>query len=141
MPTVSSYSFLSVYSCVVSSSLCIANLNDRLFHSRPSLPICPLLTCISQSAQSLSSRTVSFYSFRSLQLDHIANLEDRKSLLPRNHFPLDIVGIKAIITQALKQGQQYFSMPTVSSSSSYTGPSQPIWVVSSPALLLLLFLR
>src|SRR6267378_2497101 len=89
MPTVSSYSFLSVYSCVVSSSLCIANLNDRLFHSRPSLPICPLLTCISQSAQSLSSRTVSFYSFRSLQLDHIANLDDRKSLLPRNHFPLD----------------------------------------------------
>src|SRR5882762_8519646 len=41
----------------------------RLFHSRPSQPICPLLTCVSQSAQflhSLSSRTVSSYSFRSL---------------------------------------------------------------------------
>src|SRR6267378_233351 len=33
-----------------------------LLHSRPSQPICPLLTCISQSAQSLSSRTVSPYS-------------------------------------------------------------------------------
>src|SRR5467141_602985 len=37
-----------------------------LLHSRPSLPICPLLTCISQSAQSLPPRTVSSYSFRSL---------------------------------------------------------------------------
>src|SRR5467141_3534357 len=123
MPTVSSYSFLSVYSCVVSSSPSIANLH---------LPVgsIPFLQNGMFLLLSLPS---------SLQLDHIANLEDRKSLLPRNHFPLDIVGIKAIITQALKQGQQSFSMPTVSSSSSYNGPSQPIWVVSS--YMLLLFLR
>src|SRR6267378_1200301 len=61
-----------------------------LLHSRPSLPICPLLTCISQSAQSLHGPFLQNRKFlllslpsclqprsKCLQLDHIANLDDR----------------------------------------------------------------
>src|SRR5467141_585330 len=55
----------------------------RLFHSRPSQPICPLLTCVSQSAQFLHSPFLQNGKFlllslpSSLQLHHIANLDDR----------------------------------------------------------------
>ncbi|KAN0076417.1 hypothetical protein V8E54_006559 [Elaphomyces granulatus] len=59
-----------------------------LLHSRPSPPICLLLTCISQSAQSLHCPF--------LQNPRQAFL---KSLLPPIHIPLDMIGIKAMITQ------------------------------------------
>ena len=95
-------------------SPCIANLNDRLFHSRPSLPICPLLTCISQSGQSLHSPILqNANSFRSLPNRVVSPYSSITPALPAlltwmtgffettpmESLPLDMAGIKAIITQ------------------------------------------
>ncbi|KAN0075715.1 hypothetical protein V8E54_006985 [Elaphomyces granulatus] len=111
-----------------------------LLHSRPLLLICPLLICISQSAQSLHSpilQNETTAPTESLPLPDMVGTEIKdsdqaflKSLLPPNHIPLDMVGIKAtkepnVITDTEVKGSDLaltFSMPTVSSYSIHSLP-------------------